>query len=368
MKIIYEVSIASDIESKSIKEHIESILMDIRRGGIISDYEEKNWLGKIRRNSSEGTKKIIEKLKKENKIVFNGANLESNVESQWAEEVLNIGQKKGREISFAVVSRETSREKEMSKIKSPVELITNEKWKRLQEGYVSLRTSLEVYEDQIKKLVGPTKKVRIIDPFIDVRGASKELVKYIIKYTSKYLKIESEAEVNIHTSTKYMKKIRKKINKNGTEMNVKAYPVHDEMEKIKGRVTEAYENLEKDEEMRVKIWIWSHEESKEDDRFESLHDRYIVTDQFAVSVPWGFNIPEDERPPVTEWTRLGSERRDDLAEQFPRDQINYRNSRREREKFNASEESLEPLRDLSPLHELDTYEEFSLDPSLHETS
>lgn len=367
MNIIYEVSIVEDIATKSIKEHVKDILMDVRRGGIISDYEGKDWYRKAISCSPRSIKMILEKLSKEKKIVYNGVSIEEENESRWAEKAIESGRRSGRDISFVIVSSETSEGINCEKVKSPIELIGNTGWKDLQEGHIEVRNTLEVYKDKIKKLLGPSKKVRIIDPWLRMEGKSKKFIEYAIKYSSCYLKEGTDTEINVHTSTKYMDKVPKKIERSGRVLTKEVYPIYEELERLKSEVKCAYRQSKREKEVTFKIWVWSHEESERDKRFERLHDRYIVTDQFAVSIPWGLNIPEDERPPVTDWTLLRRERQESLTDQFPRDLDNYFNMRDDRGKF-TDEDPLQSLRDLHPLHELEECEEFSLNPSSHETS
>lgn len=361
-KLFREVAITPQLPKNCNERNLKSILLDVLRGGFIASYQGREWNKIFARCASRKSMSALSRLETNKKIVHNKHQVDFEEKREWPEKVLKVERNTDKRIHLVVANKEISNEYEEEKVRCPENTYSEDYWKVILESSSKVEMSIDEYQKELNNILGCTKKARIIDPYFPIEKLEEEeeeeeenenrkFVHKLIKSTSKYLEKNVDTEVNIKTSTKYMDKEVLEGSKN----NIQKYPVKRKMNESIKYIKEIYEKLEKEKPLKVNIWILDADKSKKYKKYDRIHDRFIVTDQVAVTIPWGFNMPDDERPPKTDWALLNNHRRDELKNRFPRTCDEYKNIEEDMGVDDAGEIS-------QGLHRLHSYAQVSLNP------
>lgn len=346
-RLLYELSFSPNIfeyadqNPEEVAYPLLILLQDVRKRGFISDLDTGNWKREAAKavrkagggDYSQKIRRLFSALDDENRIVHHPDPASVNQQRDWVEHALNLTGSWGRSPKGVVTDPNLAEEFEDAWPAKP--LIISNQWNDCRPESVEMCKSKNDYQIELQNLIGPCKRLRLIDPYFNCKNRYKKFIEICIMEVSKWLRGE-DSEIHIHTSVFQQ---QERID----EQNLGSEEAHEKIEDVKERWREMVNPIRKGlgkEWVKVEVWLWKGSikgaAGESGIEHHEMHDRYIFTEHNAVSTPWGLDCPNKTPTPRSRWSLLSKEAREELRFEFPRMEENYENRKNAR-KMNDDE-------------------------------
>jgi hypothetical protein len=344
--LIYELSLSPDIfehanqNPNEVAYPLLILLQDVRKRGFISDLNAGDWKGKAARaiqNARGGdyTEEIYQlflALEDEGRIIHHPDPASISRKRDWVEHALSLS---GRSVrSPGVVVADPNLAEELEGAWSAKPLIVSNQWNEFRPESVEIKKSLNDYQIELQNLVGPSKRLRLVDPYFSCKKKYEDFLEICTMLVSEWLSGE-DSEIHIHTSVLQQQERIEEEMLGSEEANKK---LEDVKERWEGMVNPMKRGLEK-EWVEIDVWLWRGSIRGADTEHHEMHDRYIFTEHNAVLTPWGLDCPNKTPTPRSRWSLLSKEAREELRFEFPRTEDNYKNRKNARKNNNDDSNS-----------------------------
>lgn len=339
--LLYELSLSPDIFEHADQNPDEVayplliLLQDVRKRGFISDLNAGDWKREAARvvrsarggDYCEKIYQLFSLLEDESRIVHHPASASISHQRDWVEHALSLTGSWGRSPTAVVTDSNLAEQFEDAWAVKP--LIASDQWQEIRPESVEMRKSLDDYQIELQNLVGPSKRLRLVDPYFNCKNKYRDFLGTCIRLVSEWLSGE-DSEIHIHTSVLHQQERIDEEILGSEEANKKIEDVKERWEEM---VNAIKKGLGK-EWVRVNLWLWKGSIRGADTEHHEMHDRYIFTEHNAVSTPWGLDCPNKTPTPRSRWSLLSKEAREELQSEFPRTEVNYHNRKEERKRNN----------------------------------
>jgi hypothetical protein len=261
--MIYEYAIMPEVFSREYERETIEFLKDIRNDGMIASFNKSEWTKKVYtyiETLSPMVKDrlitLLKMLKDKKAIVYHP---KSDLKCKDEGDCLQIALQEHEIIPFFYII--STKKNEFSTTID--NLIVDEKWLNRKRSLYILQTE-ENFKEAIKPLLIYAQKLRVIDPYFNLR--------------------EERYQKSFEIITDFFRSRRGKREKGTIEIHIKydqyayEHPKYMKMWEIYfKKAFNTYGHI-------CKLYIW-----KENEQYK-MHDRYILTDQFYVQVGNGLDI------------------------------------------------------------------------------
>jgi len=290
--IIFEYTIGPEVFQEGT--NLETLLDEFEYNCVMSDFSKESFLEYINNrlnslNDHDLRSIVISHLKKldtNNKIIKYPTVEASSPKSdhEWrttAETAHSVLPLDGIIINKIELSNDNSA-KEIPIIEAG-KLLRNDHWKKRKRRSSIVNATSANYEKILAPLLRHAEKLSIIDPYFNLgEERFKDFLRICIDGLS-HTKTDKHKTIIIHCGTKKLKG------------NVKRELGQRELDKIDDEALERWKTeilslIPEEKKINIEIYIrWTQKNGK---RF---HDRYLITDQFAVDIPLGTDVSFDSQ-------------------------------------------------------------------------
>lgn len=309
--MISEIVVVPDcFKSSSDTKSLAHVLNDVLKNGIlIVDFSTGNWWKYIHENYinnldpayRDKVTAYLRQLKDRKKIVkVTNHNHPITSDDDWIKVTkLHSGNERIKLIVSGSELYEYCQNEIHEKCKCINDITLDEKWDRLKERDMVLFKTPEDYEKTLKSILPHAKKLLIIDP---------------------YLEPDSKNKLALQIFTKYFRNREGFSLENGTiEIHTKLVDSLGE-ETTKNRWRTLLKSIDNQARHTFKIFFWK--DNGPDDKF---HDRYLLTDVFAITSLHSFSVKESSNQ-ETEWSLKDQKLLDKYANDFSDEDPKFRSA------------------------------------------
>ena len=342
--LLYELSLSpnvfehADQNPEEVAYPLLILLRDVRKRGFISDLNNGEWKREAARavrsarggNYCEKIYRLFSVLEDESRIVHHPDPASINRKRDWVDHALSLtGSWKRSRPTVVVTDPDLAEQIKEAWAAKP--LIASSQWNEIRPESVEIEKSRNDYQIELKNLIGPCKRLRLVDPYFNCKSKYRDFLEICLSLVSEW-RSGKDSEIHIHTSVLNQQERIEEEMLGSDEINGKLKDVKEGWEEMVGPIKKGLDK----EWVRVDVWLWRGRvrgtPSTEDIEPHDMHDRYIFTEHNAVSTPWGLDCPNKSPTPRSRWSLLSKKAREELRFEFPRTKENYKNRKKARKK------------------------------------
>jgi hypothetical protein len=286
-------------EIKSLLHRIKDnpmCIMNPGDGALIKQADE-SFISKLDQNHKSSFRISLRNLKDEKRIV-NVPKLSNSAlvsHSDWIGEAVNINNQCQFDLFVAQSEVLEKYSKKLNGLTTcPIEdapnhnIFENISWSKHQS------ISKSNVEESLDPFLKFSKLIKIIDPYIGINLSNHssnanfdQFIEAISKTKNKYNSIFPVEIIEVHTSIKIKK-----------DTEISSYEKESFIEFFQKNLS-----LLRGEDVDISIYLWLHHEYLEKNK-KRIHNRYLLTDRFGLSIPHGTDIDEQKKDT---WNLLGND-------------------------------------------------------------